>query len=114
VGGPITDAAFRLLRTRARVVVCGQISQYNLEQPEIGPRLLPYLVVKQVRAEGFLVFQFSDRYDEGLRHLTRWLQEGKLKYREDIVDGISNAPRAFIGMLRGHNFGKQLVKLAAP
>jgi NADPH-dependent curcumin reductase CurA len=114
VGGVITDAVIRLLRPRARVAVCGQISQYNLPEPETGPRLLAHLLVKQAQAEGFLVFQFADRYGDALRQLTAWLQAGRLKYREDIVDGIGNAPRAFIGMLHGRNMGKQLVKLAAP
>jgi len=114
VGGVITDAVFRLLRPRARVAVCGQISQYNLPEPETGPRLLPYLLIRQARAEGFLVAQFADRYPDALRQLAGWLRQGRLKYREDIVDGIGNAPRAFIGMLHGRNIGKQLVKLAAP
>jgi NADPH-dependent curcumin reductase CurA len=114
VGGAITDAVFRLLKPRARVSVCGQISLYNLERPEAGPRLLPYLLVKQARAEGFLIFQFADRYSEALQQLTEWLQAGRLKYREDIVDGLENAPRAFIGMLHGRNLGKQLIKLAVP
>jgi hypothetical protein len=68
--------------------------------------------VKQARAEGFLVYQFADRFDEGLRQMAQWLQEGKLKYRESIIEGIENAPRAFLGMLRGENIGKQLVKVA--
>jgi len=114
VGGAISDAVFRLLNTKARVAVCGQISQYNLEKPETGPRLLLHLLQKQARAEGFTVLQFADRFPEGLRQLSQWLKEGKLKYREDMVDGIGNAPRAFIGMLRGHNMGKQLVKLSVP
>ncbi len=114
VGGAITQAVFRLLRQRARVAVCGQISQYNLAKPELGPPLLPYLLVRQARAEGFLISQFADRYPEGLTQLTRWLQAGRLKYREDIVDGLENAPRAFIGMLSGRNMGKQLVKLSVP
>jgi len=114
VGGAISDAAFRLLKPNARIAVCGQISQYNLEKPEMGPRLLPYLLVKHARAEGFLVFQFRDLYPQALAELARWLQAGRLKYREDIVDGIENAPRAFIGMLHGHNMGKQLVKLSVP
>jgi NADPH-dependent curcumin reductase CurA len=114
VGGAITDAVLRLLKPRARVAICGQISHYNQEKPEPGPRLLPYLLIKQARAEGFLVFQFAERYGKGLEQLTRWLREGKLKYREDIVDGIGNAPGAFIAMLHGRNMGKQLVKLAVP
>lgn len=113
VGGAISDAVFRLLTPKARVAVCGQMSMYNLAQPDVGPRLLPQLLSKQARAEGFLVYQFADRYPEALKQLTQWLKEGKLKYREDIVDGIDNAPRAFIGMLHGRNMGKQLVKLSA-
>ncbi len=114
VGGSISNAVVRLLSPRARISVCGQISQYNLERSEPGPSLLPQLLSKQARAEGFVVSQFADRFPEALDEMTRWLQEGKLKYREDIVDGIENAPRAFIGMLNGRNMGKQLVKLSVP
>ncbi len=114
VGGAITDAVFRLIKTKARIAICGQISLYNLEKPEMGPRPLPYLLTKQARAEGFLVFQFADRYEEALKQLAGWLKEGRLRYREDIVDGIGNAPGAFIAMLQGRNMGKQLVKLAVP
>jgi NADPH-dependent curcumin reductase CurA len=112
VGGEMTDAVIRNLRTHARVALCGQISQYNLEQPETGPRLLFQFVVKQAKLEGFLVFQYSDRYAEGLRKLGEWLKQGRLKYRESIVDGLENAPRAFIEMLRGANTGKQLVRVS--
>jgi hypothetical protein len=112
VGGAVTDAVVRLINVRARLVICGQISQYNLERPEMGPRWLWVLIVKQARAEGFLVFQFADRFEQGLWQMAQWLKEGKLKYREAIVEGIENAPRAFIGMLKGENVGKQLVKVA--
>ncbi len=112
VGGAVTDAAVRLINVRARLVICGQISQYNLKRLEMGPRWLWALIVKQAKAEGFLVFQFSERFDQGLRQMAQWLQEGKLKYRENVVEGIENAPRAFIGMLKGENIGKQLVKVA--
>jgi len=112
VGGSITDAVFRVINTGARIVVCGQIAQYNAEKPETGPRLLGHLIVKQARAEGFLVFQFAARYAEGLKPMAEWLRAGKLKYREQFVDGIENAPRAFIGMLQGENTGKQLVRVA--
>lgn len=112
VGGAVTDAVFPVLNTGARVVVCGQIAQYNAEKPELGPRLLWHLIVKQARAEGFLVFHFTRRYAEGLRQMAMWLNAGKLKYREQFVDGIENTPRAFIGMLRGENTGKQLVRVA--
>ena len=112
VGGVITDAVFALLNTKARIAVCGQISQYNAEKPEMGPRLFWKLIVKQAKAEGFLVFQFVDRFKEALPVMAQWIKEGKLKYREDIVEGIENAPKAFIGMLKGANTGKMLVKVA--
>ena len=112
VGGSITDSVFRVINTGARIVVCGQIAQYNAEIPETGPRLLAHLIVKQARAEGFLVFRFASRYAEGLKELAGWLKTGRLKYREQFVEGIQNAPRAFIGILQGENTGKQLVRVA--
>jgi NADPH-dependent curcumin reductase CurA len=111
VGGDITDAVFRLINVGARIVVCGQIAQYNAEKPETGPRLLSHLIVKQARAEGFLIFQYASRYAEGLKQMVEWLKQSKLKYREQFVDGIENAPRAFIGMMQGENTGKQLVRV---
>ena len=112
VGGPITDAAIARLNQRARVAVCGQISLYNSETPEMGPRWLSQLIVKQAKVEGFLVRQFSDRFEEAYKQLGNWLRDGKIRYRESIVEGIENAPKAFIGMMEGHNIGKQLVKIA--
>ena len=114
VGGKISDAVLLNINVGARVAVCGQISQYNRERPEMGPRLLGQLIVKQARIEGFLVFRYIDRYLEGIKQLAQWLKEGKLKYREQIAEGIENAPAAFIGMLQGSNTGKQLVKISEP
>src|SRR6202011_1757680 len=111
VGGHITDEVMRLISTRARIVVCGQISQYNATAPDLGPRWMSQLLVKQARMEGFLVSQFADRYESGLQQLSTWLRQGKIHYREDIVLGIENTPKAFIGMLQGRNVGKQLVKV---
>ncbi len=112
VGGKITDAVMTLLNVKARIAICGQISQYNLEKPEMGPRLLPQLIVARAKMEGFLVLDYAPRFMEGIMQLGQWLKEGKLKYREEIVDGIENAPRAFLNMMRGSNTGKQLVKIA--
>jgi NADPH:quinone reductase len=112
VGGRLTDAAFMNLAVGARIVICGQISQYNLQRPEVGPRLLHQLIIKQARVEGFLVFQFADRYHEGMRQMAEWLSQGKIQYREEVAEGIENAPGAFIGMLQGANIGKQLVKIS--
>jgi NADPH-dependent curcumin reductase CurA len=112
VGGDVTEAVMRNLARFARIAICGQISQYNLTQPELAPRSLRFLLVKQARMEGFLVFQFADRYEEGRARLARWIKDGRIKYREDVVDGLENAPLAFIGLMRGENFGKLLVRVA--
>ena len=115
VGGEITDAVFPNLRVKGRVVICGQISQYNLESPETGPRFLWYLITKRARIEGFLVSDFNGKHADGITQLAAWLQQGKLQFQETIAEGgIENAPGAFISMLKGGNIGKQLVKIAEP
>jgi len=113
VGGAITDAVIPLVNVKARIAICGQISQYNLETPEMGPRLFWHLIVKRAKMEGFLVTDYTERREEGLRQLSEWVRSGTLKYREQITEGIENAPRAFIEMLSGRNIGKQLVKVSA-
>lgn len=110
VGGAITDAVFPRMNTYGRVSVCGQISQYNLEKPEPGPRLLGQVLVKQLKVEGFIVFRFQNRYGEGIRQMAQWLREGRLQYREEVVEGFENMAKAFIGMLHGDNTGKMVVK----
>lgn len=112
VGGPVTDAAIDNLALRGRVLVCGQISMYNAASAQTGPRNLWNLITKQARIEGFLVFNFAQDHDEARSRLTAWVKSGQLKYKEDIVDGFENAPKAFIGLMNGANFGKLLVKLA--
>src|SRR3954451_4525862 len=113
VGGRVTDEALRILNTRARIAVCDQLAHYNPEELEMGPRFLGQLVLKQAKIEGFLVQQFSDRFEEGLRQLSIWLRERKIKHHEDIVEGLENAPKALISMLEGQFIGKQLVRVAA-
>ena len=113
VGGTISDAVLFHLALHARVSICGQISLYNLERPEAGPRFLPLLIVYRAKVEGFLISDYAPRYAEGLRQLTEWFSAGKLKYQETIEEGLENAPRAFIGMLQGANTGKQLVRTSA-
>ena len=113
VGGKISQAVHPRLNVGARIVICGQISQYNLERPE--PSFHPgLLIVFRARMEGFLVGDFAHRFDEAAARLGQWLAEGKLHWREDVTEGLENAPRAFIGMLRGENRGKALVKVADP
>jgi NADPH-dependent curcumin reductase CurA len=110
VGGAITDAVFPLMNTYGRISICGQISQYNLDKPELGPRLLGLILVKQLKVEGFIVFRWQSRYSEGIAQMAEWLKEGKVKHREQVVLGFENAAKAFIGMLQGDNTGKMLVK----
>ena len=112
VGGALSETIFRRLALGARVPVCGQVSQYNLAEPELAPRNLGFLIVFRARLEGFLVSDYVHRFPEGLQRLGRWLAEGKLTYREDVTEGLENAPAAFIGMLRGENRGKALVKIS--
>jgi NADPH-dependent curcumin reductase CurA len=110
-GGDISQAVFSRLNVGARIVICGQISQYNLDRPE--PTFHPgLLIVFRARMEGFLVSDYAHRFDEAAARLGRWVVEGKIRWREDVTDGLENAPRAFIGMLRGENRGKALVKVA--
>ncbi len=110
VGGEITDAVLRQINLKARISICGQISQYNLEKPEMGPRLLGMLIVSRAKIEGFLVSDYAARFDEGIQQLAAWIKEGKLQYRENVIEGFENMPRAFIGLLQGENTGKQVVK----
>ena len=112
VGGELTDAVFQVMNVHARVCVCGQISQYNLDKPELGPRLLWKLIEKRAKVQGFLVLDYAARFKEGAAQLAEWLRSGKLKYRETVVQGLENAPRAFLGMLQGQNIGKQIVAVS--
>ena len=112
VGGEISDAVMPLLNYKARVVLCGQISQYNMSKPETGPRVQAYLLVKSALMKGFIVIDYADRSDEGIRQLAQWVSQKKLKYAEHVVEGLENAPRAFIGLFKGENLGKQIVKVS--
>lgn len=111
VGGPISDAAFENMALGARVGICGQIAQYNDTEQAMGPRNLRHFLVKRATMRGLLVVDWRDRYEIGRARLTRWVQEGRIKYREDVVEGLENAPSAFAGLMEGKNFGKQLVRI---
>jgi hypothetical protein len=111
VGGPITDAVFTALNVHSRIAVCGQISQYNNTKLELGPRLFGALIVYRAKMQGFLVSDYIPRAAEAIQAMSGWLREGKLKYREDIVEGFENLPKAFIGLFHGENIGKRIVKI---
>ena len=110
VGGPITDAVWPLLNVHARVCICGQISQYNNTQIEMGPRNLGQLIVSRAKVQGVLVSDHAARFPEGLKALAGWMKEGKLQVRQTVVEGFDKMPEAFISMLQGANTGKMLVK----
>jgi NADPH:quinone reductase len=111
VGGALTDAVFLQINTFARISICGQISQYCNTKPEMGPRLLGMLIVARAKVQGFLITDYYPRFGEAIKELAGWLHDGKLKYREDIVEGFENLPKAFIGLFHGENTGKRIVKV---
>lgn len=112
VGGAITDAVIPQMNVRGRIAVCGQISQYNLDKPETGPRWLFHTVIKRLRVEGFLVFDHVAQIPRALEEMAGWYREGRLRFEETVTEGLENAPEAFIGMLNGRNLGKQVVKVS--
>lgn len=111
VGGKLSDAVFELINKKARIVICGQIAVYNEAAPPQGPRPQHTLIKKSARMEGFVVFDFKDEFGEAKKKLAEWYQEGKLKYKENLVEGFENLPSAFIGLFTGENIGKQMVKV---
>jgi NADPH-dependent curcumin reductase len=111
VGGAVQRAVWPLLNDFARVAVCGLIAQYNDAEPPPGPSLASVLT-KRLTVRGFIVSDHGDRWDEFIRDVSAWVREGRIKYREDVVDGLERAPEAFIGLLQGRNFGKLLVRVA--
>jgi NADPH-dependent curcumin reductase CurA len=111
VGGEILDTLLRHMNPFSRIIVCGLISEYNATEP-YGYKNLRAVLVNRIKMQGMIVFDWKERYGEALKALAGYLAEGKLKYRESVVEGIDNAPQGFIALLKGGNFGKQLVKLA--
>lgn len=112
VGGDVLAAALRLLNIGARIPFCGDISNYNAAKPAPGPNLRP-LLVKRAMIKGFIVFDHHDRMSAFLRDCSTWLAEGRLHYREDIVDGLEQAPSALLKLFEGKNFGKLMVRVSS-
>jgi NADPH-dependent curcumin reductase CurA len=111
VGGPMLDAVLRLLNPFSRIVLCGLISQYNLETPDPGPRYLFSMIRNRTLMRGFIITDHLDREPEFIREVGGWLTAGKIKHEETIVEGIEYAPQAFLGLFKGENRGKMLVKI---
>jgi NADPH-dependent curcumin reductase CurA len=117
VGGVVFDAVLPLLNVGARVPVCGTIAQYNDTALPDGPDRLGLLtrtlLIKRIKMQGFIIFDdYGPRYGEFFSQMSSWLKEGKIRFREDFVDGLENAPQAFIGLFEGKNFGKLVVQVA--
>jgi hypothetical protein len=109
--GPISDAVLRRLAIGARVVICGTAAVASWDPPPVGPRIERHLLVKRARMQGFIVFDYQHRYEEAIARLADWLRAGKLRYREDVLEGIEHAPGAIAGLYRGENLGKRLIRL---
>ena len=112
VGGAVQQTVWPLLNDFARVPVCGLIAQYSATSPVPGPDMVSVLR-KRLLLRGFIVWDFAAKQDDFLRDVGDWIRTGRIKYREDIVDGLERAPAAFLGLLQGKNFGKMLVRVAA-
>jgi hypothetical protein len=112
VGGSLLDAVLALCNPFARIPLCGMISQYNAGDDRYGVKNLMAAVGMRIKLQGFIVSDHMERWPEALKELSDGVRSGKIKYRETVTQGLENAPRAFIGLLKGENFGKQLVKVA--
>jgi NADPH-dependent curcumin reductase CurA len=112
-GGDILGAALRRMKVHSRIVCCGVVSQYDTSNPAPGPRGIPGLLINnRVRMEGFLIFDYADRYDEARRAMRSWLDGGQLVARQDEFEGLESAPRAFVDLLAGGNIGTRIVRVA--
>ncbi len=111
VGGQILDVVLGLINNRARIVLCGLISQYNAKRPVPGPYNFPQILIKRARVEGFIVLDYLGRAREAAKELVEWHRAGKLKYRVDVVEGLKNAPTAINKLFDGSHQGKLIVKI---
>ncbi len=113
VGGKHLEAALSHMNTFGRVVLCGMISLYNATRPLPGPSNLFFATVKRLTLKGFIVSDHLERLPEFNADMGKWIAEGRIKWKETIVNGIENAPKAFIGLFKGENFGKMLVRIGS-
>ena len=112
VGGEILDAVLGQINLHARIALCGAISQYDTAELAPGPRNILNLIPQRGRMEGFILLDYRDRFLDGILQLGQWVQEGRIRYAEDIVDGLENAPAAFRRLFSGQNTGKLIIKVA--
>lgn len=112
VGGDILEASLEHINIGARIALCGLISAYNKRKPAPGPFNFANIMMKRARVEGFIILDYIERFKESSEQMRRWIDEGKIKYRVDIVQGLDNAPSALMRLFRGENIGKQLVQVS--
>ena len=116
VGGAVFDAVLPLLNNFARIPVCGLIAHYNATELPAGPDRVPLLMrnilAKRLTFRGFLVFDYGSQFGDFITDMSGWLRDGRVKYREDITDGLENAPRELVGLLKGENFGKKIIRVS--
>jgi NADPH-dependent curcumin reductase CurA len=112
VGGDILDAVLTRLARGARIVICGAVSQYNAEGPFRGPGNYMALLVDRARMQGFVVFDYADRYLEAAMEMAGWMAAGSLKTKEDIVEGLETFPETLLKLFKGENLGKLIIKVA--
>ncbi|CAG8479208.1 17671_t:CDS:2 [Funneliformis caledonium] len=110
VGGDILDQCLKRIAKNGRIVLCGAISQYNEAQPK-GPAFYTALISQRAKMEGFIILDYVKRYPEAINELSKWIQEGKIKRKEFIIEGLENAPEGLLRLFNGHNTGKMLVKV---
>jgi NADPH-dependent curcumin reductase CurA len=118
VGGKVLDAVIPLLNPNARIPVCGLVSQYNATELPEGPDrmnwLMGQILRKKIKMQGFIIFDdFGHLYGDFSKEMSEWVADGKIKYREEVIDGLENAPEAFIGLLEGDNFGKRVIRVGS-
>lgn len=113
-GGEVLGGALRRMKTHGRIVCCGVVSQYDTSKPEPGPFGVPGLLINfRVRMEGFLVFDYADRYGEARSQMREWVEAGKLVPKQDVFEGLERAPEAFVDLLAGGNVGTRIVRVAS-
>jgi len=111
VGGEISDAVISNINFNARIVLCGQIALYNNTEIAMGPRIQPMLLTRSVLMQGFIIGNYQSQFSEGSMQLAKWVEEGKIKYKETIVKGFDKLPAALLGLFEGNNIGKMIVEV---
>jgi NADPH:quinone reductase len=114
VGGTVSDHVLSLINDGARIPLCGQIALYNLTKLDVGPRIQTLILIHRALMKGFIVSDYRKQNAQAMKDLSHWLAEGKLQSRETIVEGFENIPEAFLGLFKGENIGKYVVKVGEP